>query len=308
MKKLKPAVFPIPEDKPLRVRKESEFQERLLIAMGEGYRLERTKSVVNIIPHNKKVRGCRFFLKGLDTKDLLFIKKVKKHIRGLPFPDRFRKWGTNTYYFRNSKKLEVGIYSGVCEIDVNSAYWKCAKDLGYINKDLYEEGNDPERVSKKTRLMALGSCAKKTEIKEVYFQDGELKEDFTITEEPTEVFWDNITFTFGNAMNEVYSIFESDMFGFWVDAVFCRTASAAKVRQTFTKMGYPVKLVRLDKIEVVKTDNNKVKIIRYLSDGRVKELPPFDPDEEERKQGYTNARKDFWDEVDKEVKRRKVVL
>lgn len=116
--------------------------------------------------------------KGVSFKELAFIKKVRNHGKEickqrpkkeseLILKEDIRYVGYNTDILRNGYVLEHAL-----EIDITSAYWELAYQMRIINKEIYDEGNVVKTsennigISKKCRLMALGSLAKKEEIYE----------------------------------------------------------------------------------------------------------------------------------------------
>jgi len=248
--------------------------EALLRLSGRPYSVIETKAVKQI-----EWEGGRrkYVLKSLTGKELNFIKKVKRHVGGLELPARLRPFTASVAYNLNAANLEPGQYDGYCEIDVSGAYWKTAFDLGYISREIFTEGNDKTQVRKKVRLMALGSLAKKTERLEYSppYDARNIRVDVDVC--PLEIFWDNISYSFGLVMNECFSVFRDQILGYWVDAVFVRQDAAALVRKFFAGQGYDVKLIPLENLEVLEDEKDDRKLfIRRTIKGEVKDLPPFD--------------------------------
>lgn len=268
--------IPIPEGKEKSLHQRVGFQEALIRATGKPYKLIETRTTTEIrVPGETPVK---YFMRGLQSAELHFLAKVKKHFRRLENESRpvyIRPYGTCCYYNQNDSNLKPGEYSDVCEIDVSSAYWHQAKKLGYLTEELFREGNDKSKIRKKVRLMALGSLAKRTTVKS--FEPPYDDFDIEIIEEDTAVFWDNITYTFGLEMQECFSFFNGLVLGYWVDAIFVKNAAAIPVKQWFQGRGYGVTVEPLKKVVIESVDGRKMRIVRITADGKKKDLPPFDP-------------------------------
>lgn len=250
--------------------------EAMLRLSGVEYSVISTRTTKQVIP-SSGVEGRRYIIKGLTGKELNFIKAVKAYVRTLDLPDRLRPFATSIPFNLNATNLSEGEYLGYCEIDVSSAYWKTAFNLGYIDRSLFKLGNDQDVIRKKVRLMALGSLAKRTEI--ITYCPPYRPKDMTVQLETCdlEVFWDNISYSFGLVMQEAFNTFSRQMLGYWVDAIFIRQDVATLARKFFASQGFEVKLVPLEKIEILPSEKEGYLFIRrHFPGGEAKDLPGFD--------------------------------
>jgi hypothetical protein len=273
--------------------------EYMLRAAGLSYEVVKTKSTITITPDNEAFKPQKFIAAGLKAKDLQFISKVVRHFQGMKPPKLIRPSGKVIRYNGYTANMNVGEYRGIIEIDVSGAYWEQANKLGYLGEELYREGKDTEQVEKRTRLISLGALAKKTEI--LHYSPPDYRPKVKVKERPTWIFWDNICYTFGNAMDQVFWKFPGQIMGYWVDAVFCMGTVAALTKKAFEDQGYPVTIKRIEKMEirVYPHDERKLQILRYLPDGRIKELPPFIPGR--RPDSFNSLREKMLAEIEKHL-------
>lgn len=116
-----------------------------------------------------------------------------------------------------------GTYSGYTELDVTGAYWSVARNLGVISEDIYRLSEQRDEsgklvISKRARLMALGSLAAR---KDVYHFDGRERKLVEVREDKrlASMFF-HIARVVGECMTEIYQ--QCDCLGFWVDACIVR--------------------------------------------------------------------------------------
>lgn len=250
--------------------------EGMLRLSGVEYSVISSRTTKQVIPSGG-VEGRRYIIKGLTGKELNFIKAVKAYVRTLEVPDRIRPFATSIPFNLNATNLSQGEYFGYCEIDVSSAYWKTAFNLQYINRPLFDLGNNKDVIRKKVRLMALGSLAKRTE--KITYCAPYRPQDMTVKVDTCEleVFWDNISYSFGLVMQEAFNAFSNQMLGYWVDAIFIRQDVATLARKFFSSQGFDVKLVPLEKIEVLSAQKDGYLFVRrHFPGGEIKDLPAFD--------------------------------
>jgi hypothetical protein len=263
------------EDETEQFNQKVKFWERQLRDANIPYRIEMTKSKIRLFPLAEwsEVGGIEFLVKGFSGAELNFIKKVKKYFAGLDVPIRLRPYSEQARFWGNTLNLKEGEYQGIIEIDVNSAYWEAANKLGYLSPDIYREGKDETRIRKKLRLVSLGALAKKTTILE-YDRVGELTECSENVCD-LEIFWDNITYYFGMTMERIKNQYSSSVIGYWVDAFFVREESAAMIKQEFKADGYEVKIIPIEKLEILPDKDPDRLFIRRTTNGQIKDLPSF---------------------------------
>ena len=186
------------------------------------------------------------------ASELNFIQSVKKYIlaNGLEHTivNKFKRKEDKKKikYYMYSRKLKPGMtFSNCYEIDLNSAYWNTAHQLGLLSDALYQKG---KTVSKISRLAAIGSLAKKVKVYEFDGKEQKLKK--IIRSEETEFLWDTICYTVGEVMKEVSKACGDDFVFFWTDALFIKPNSVNLAKQVFKAAGYDFKMEKVDLIQV----------------------------------------------------------
>jgi hypothetical protein len=145
-------------------------------------------------------------------------------------------------YIHILNKQKEKVFDNIIEIDVNEAYWKTAKILGVIDDNLYNAGSkENSKISKKTRLIALGSLAKKTDV--YHFKGSRIVKHEVIRSYLTENVWYSICKTLSDAMWEARKIAGNDFFLFWVDGIYIKNnpEKAKAIKEHFESLGYDVK-------------------------------------------------------------------
>lgn len=190
------------------------------------------------------------------AKELNFIKQVKVHIikNGLHTALRETlneeyKNGVATYYDYN-KNLQPGdFYSGnLYSIDLTAAYWITANDLGLLTPTTFANGLNPEIISKKSRLAAIGSLAKKVT---VYEFDGNTERILSETIAETAWIWDLICYIVGRLLLDAAKNAGDDFLFFWVDGIYVKSKETAQAMKAFfLSWGYKSVIERLDSVSV----------------------------------------------------------
>lgn len=193
------------------------------------------------------------------VKDYVLANKIHKRI-----PNDFPKNrdGTRNHtmikYFDYYKPRKSTVYTKeLFEIDINQAYWDTSKMDGILSEELYQEGLT---VNKNTRLAALGSLAKRTEIWD--FDGTEMKYVKTLKKK-TEHLWFKICEHLGNVMFKAAKAagkFNQKEYGgflmYWVDGIYVQGMDAVvRVCQSLEADGYQYKVRRINKIEVKLQEN-----------------------------------------------------
>ena len=139
-----------------------------------------------------------------------------------------------------------GVYTDMVELDLNAAYWNKALQLGYITKGMYEKAFNPE-ISKKARLVALGSLAKTTYIYENDMNGGVKY----IGKEPEKT--EGIFFHIANEVAKDLVILSTQIpsyLFYWVDALFFSQSDLEKANKIVKALGYEYKLYICESIEI----------------------------------------------------------
>ena len=199
--------------------------------------------------------NCKSFRKGFTSEDLQFIKKVKK---GAKNPDIILKYIDKDYqstpieYIKVNENIKVGDkFENVICVDINSAYWVTAFQLGIIDEPTYQKG---KKIDKIVRLASLGSLAKKTETFEF---DGEkmVKKSIERSHE-TENLWFAICDRVGSLMSKLSKKIGNDFIAYWVDGIyFVNTPDNFKIiTETFKNEGYACKIEQVSNIVFNESD------------------------------------------------------
>lgn len=219
----------------------------------------------------------------MQMSDLSFVGQVVKHVRRLDKPNTGISNSDISYFKFNDLEYIVDFIMSkkrMVEIDVNSAYWNLAYKLGYISKKIYDKGNNPDLVSKKTRLIALGAMAS---VKKVYTYD--IENDMYIYEgiecdEKTRSYFMHIAKELDDIMRDCIdscisaSEYSKLFIFYWVDAFFVAETAMLSIMEYFKKhtdLGVKVKL-----IEKVTYDRSEDKIYIYdpgVTEPRVFTIP-----------------------------------
>lgn len=164
----------------------------------------------------------------IDFKTMGFMRKVKNYALKTDKPEVKLKRKLNYYKYT---KIQDGIYNDAVEVDVNSAYWKIALKLGYINSQLYEEGLE---VDKMTRLMALGGLATSKRVYQ-YDPQSDLYEYIETIENPvTRSYFFDVANYLDIVMSDIIKGVTSNVFFYWVDAFFLKEYMEDYVREALS--------------------------------------------------------------------------
>jgi len=194
------------------------------------------------------------FKKGDYTVDeLRFIKDVRFYImkNEIYLDPKFQEnqvFPEDIHYVRVARVPLGKLFKNVCEVDIDQAYWETAYQLGIIDEKLYQRGSKGH-ISKKARLTALGSLAKKTYH---YKFKGEKLLDTIIDREPLlENLWFTICKRVSDVMNEVIAALGSDFIFYWVDGIYMNNTpeNVTKAMNVFINWGYQSKFKRINQIQ-----------------------------------------------------------
>lgn len=185
-----------------------------------------------------------FSRSNLTNQDLVFIKKVKRHVLKnkiyVNFLDQY--FPSDISYMDVNPNLQNQKFPNAIEIDVNEAYWKTAYILGIIDEAIYEEGKKG-KLGKYTRLVALGALAKR--VTKFVYVDGKFSHKEEVRSELTENVWYSICKRLSDVMQGAKKILGDDYLFYWVDGIyFINTkANRKKITKYFLKNGYTSKEV-----------------------------------------------------------------
>ncbi len=137
-------------------------------------------------------------------------------------------------YFYYNKKCRPGMeLHDVYEVDLKNAYWDTAFKMGLFDQDIYNKGL---QVSKKSRLAAIGTLAKRESV--VVFNGKTYEQPPDIRSVQTEFLWHTISHKIGRLMAKAARRAGHDFLFFWVDAIFIRGHQREAVKALFKEAGY----------------------------------------------------------------------
>ena len=160
--------------------------------------------------------GKKYYIgaSGLKRRELSFISSVRRYAEGIGKP-RLPFTSDDIRYLRFNERIPPEV-TNIVEIDVNSAYWNIAYQEGYISKKLYEKGNDRKTISKRARLVALGSMASVR--KEYEFDGNTMKFSGYLVNNVTRSYFFDIAKKLDDLMSDCFD--NVNGYFYWVDAFF----------------------------------------------------------------------------------------
>lgn len=225
-------------------------RQKVLIDLEKEY-------VIKVVNGNYKLISDLFnyntFKKGTyTTKELMFIRSVKNHIikNDIHLKDEFQEkqlYSDDVHYVKVSKVPVGQLFDKVCEVDIDQAYWETAYQLGIINDKIYVSGSKGS-ISKKARLTALGSLAKKTYTYK--FKGKKITERMVEKEPLLENLWFTICKRVSDVMNIVIERLGNDFIFYWVDGIYFKhTKKNVQIAMnTFIENGYNAKFKKINQI------------------------------------------------------------
>jgi len=187
----------------------------------------------------------------LKKSDLGFLSKVKSDVSGNVSEVQYIFDEDDVILYNGWGSLPDGTYTDLIEVDINSAYWRCAYLNGYISKDIYEEGNEKD---KKVRLASLGALATNKSIYTYNPKTGRFDYEFEESinsKNPvlSSVFF-KCAYDVGNMLNECMELLKTKYLLYWVDAVIVKDYTKDFVIDFFNKNGYECKVKDLKEVTV----------------------------------------------------------
>jgi hypothetical protein len=225
-------------------------KQKFLIDMDEEYTIKVVNGNYELI---SKIFTHKTFKKSEYTMDeLKFIKSVrgyiKKHeIYNKPqFADN-QIFPEEVHYVKVARVPMFQKFENVCEVDIDQAYWETAYQLGIISDEIYFKGSKGN-ISKKARLTALGSLAKKKY--NYHFKGDKLLEMTVDKEELLENLWFTICKRVSDVMNKVIDALNGDFVFYWVDGIYFKNTpeNVAIAMNLFIEFGYNSKFKKINQI------------------------------------------------------------
>ena len=179
----------------------------------------------------------------MPANEINFIAKVKRNIEknGLDASIEKIYETEDEIKFVRGGNMEVGEFINNCyQVDISHAYWKCAHQIGYIDKKLYREGLT---VDKKVRLATLGTFAKK--IHRITFNGKVEGKKQIINPQYPQVFF-NCAKMVDTIMDNCAEIAGKDFILYWTDCVYVKNKAVLKEMQKYlTSEGFKSKSDRV---------------------------------------------------------------
>lgn len=202
--------------------------------------------------------------------ELGFVNRVRNHVKregiALNFVNQY--FESDIVYMETRTDIRNQTIKNVVEIDIDQAYWDTALQLGVLDEKLYAMGLS-EEISKRARLVALGSLAKK--VYHYRFHGRQMIGSDVERSEDTENIWFTICKRVSDVMLEIAEAIGDDYIFFWVDGIYLKnnSESIAKAQEIIEKWNYQSKIKEIDRIEcgekqlLVYADENDTKCKRF---------------------------------------------
>lgn len=184
--------------------------------------------------------------------ELHFIKEVRRHVMKNEIyvaPEFEEQIYRRDIKYIDVKRASLGdVYHKVVEIDLDEAYWRTARVLGIINQEIYDKGKKG-KISKQSRLTALGTLAKKTTI--MHYEGYKLVKKELRSEPLLENLWYTICKRISDVMTSAQEALGKDFIFYWVDGIYAIDTEKNRkiVADIFTQAGYGVKFQEIPKVE-----------------------------------------------------------
>lgn len=170
----------------------------------------------------------------LNKFELQLIKKTQADASALDL-DTFPTFTSADVAYINKANIKRGqtLKGEFIEIDLTQAYWNCALLNNIISENTYLYANNP-KISKKARLIALGTLAKCTRTIEY---DGQKYIGRPVEmEAPTAKLFYLCCKDVADFMQHLGREAGSDFIFYWVDAIFLKKGDASKYAEIYLKL------------------------------------------------------------------------
>jgi hypothetical protein len=225
-------------------------KQKVLAEMGKEYSIK-------VVNGNYQLISDMFVQKSFNKTDytpeeLRFIKEVRRHvvkneIHLDPVFQENQYFASDIHYVKVARVPFGEEFDNVCEVDIDQAYWETAFQLGVIDQKIYQKGCKG-KISKKARLTALGSLARKSY---KYDFKGYKMIDKTVESEPLlENLWFTICKRVSDVMHEVIEALGDDFIFYWVDGIYFQNKpeNVSKAMVAFMNRGYQSKFKKINRI------------------------------------------------------------
>jgi len=210
-----------------------------------------------------------FFVKSghLKNVELAFINKVKKYVEKNVNLKKYENINSKNIKFIDSwQKIKKNYWysSELYEIDLDKAFWKCALDYQIINEEIYLQGLNDKRLSKKCRLISLGNLAKQATQYE--YKNGSFLKPFQQPPQETAKLFYYCALSTTEIMQGCKFIANDGFLFYWVDAIFIQGEENKRNVLNFIEgNGFTAKIYKIDRLQlkenqlIVESEQHKTK-------------------------------------------------
>lgn len=182
------------------------------------------RQVYDYIVKNELYQTVPDTFKDIDFGGVADFQTNRKNIRYFDYNGKIRP----------GKEFSFEDAGGLWEVDLKTAYWEMIYKMGLISDELYETGT--QKVSKKTRLAAVGALARQLDTYE--FDGYKSNKIGTERRQLTEHIWFEICERTARLLKKAVQAAGKDYLFYWVDAIFIREGALKAVQNVFSEAGF----------------------------------------------------------------------
>lgn len=224
------------------------------------------KKIVTYLFKRHKYEAKGYLNPSIRKRDLHLIMKVKKHVESNNI--QYNKYIPKIKYITNYVPDKVQSSKNYYEIDLNAAYWYFAHKNGFISDEIFKDGLNLKKFTKKARLMALGSLATVHNTLEF---NGKTYGELTTEINPTSPIFFKCAYDTSLLIQKIQKLIGSDFLFFWVDAIFFKNEKNINKIINFVELnGLKAKIKPIYKViknaetlEIYEALNKKPKVFNF---------------------------------------------
>ena len=211
--------------------------------------------------YTQKIEGpypYYYYEKETPLKAFSLHSVIKKDLKGIQPPT-----GANPRLFKNRLPDLLEREDLLC-VDLNSAYFQAALNLGYISEETFLKG---QQAKKDARLISLGMLAS-TKTKIMY--QGTEPINYQVQENPLKPFFLSVMHQVGEIMEAASIEFKNSFLFYWFDGIYFENGQdATEVMEFFYNNGpFPSKAEHLKKFICRKSKNYH--LVKYEKNEKLK--------------------------------------
>ena len=233
-----------------------------LVAQRKDFVLRQTLRTAKI-----ETNECNYLFSDsrMTQAEMALQRQMKKEIKvehNALFPE-IPEYTPQYYYFSESLR-EIEKFGGsyhefknVIELDITSAYYQAAFNLGYISKEFFDRCKS---IPKPWRLRLIGSIAT---AKDVFtYEKGKMVNHIVKKNKKNRRMWGNIVAYVDSCMAGVKDIIGKDFLFYWVDGIFMTTEHSNKTNLinmaniVFSRHKFDFDITDIPKMEMVNIDGS----------------------------------------------------